>query len=406
MKLTTRSLSLALLLTLILTGCGGGGSSNGGGPNATDPDLIVQTRIDDNTGFINAVKLDEVTEITNANGAEINPLTNLCVYNGELFKTESMMGDKIIKYTIIDGVVQKSGEIAAGEASMPTSIIFASDTKAYVALSGAGKLLIFNPSTMITTGEIDLSAYAMDADGNLGGDDMNPEPSSGIIRDGKLYMGLMQVDSFMTVMCRGRASVVIIDVETDTVLSHITDDRTCSTGRPVMNLSVIMDENNDIYFNNLAGFGFYPDMQSGILRIKDGEDSFDPDYYFSITDLEDLGLGDGQASHFMMDFYAGDGKWYVGLNFPSLVSNPPDYVADRSFEYYELDLYNQTATNLGLPPTNGWATGVVLFGDEYLFGLSTVDGDGLFRYDPATDTADQTPYISTEGLPVVVIDYH
>jgi hypothetical protein len=257
---------------------------------------------------------------------------------------------------------------------------------------------------MTQTGEIDLTPYGMDANGNLGVDDLSPEPSSGIIRDGKLYLGLMQVDSIMTVMPRGEASVVVIDVETDTVLSHISDTRTSSTGRPVNNLSVTMDENNDIYFNNMNGFGYYG-LEAGILRINDGEDAVDADYFFSITGLQGLDLGDGQPSHFMMDYYKGDGKWIAGLSFPALMSNPPDYVADRMFQYYELDLYAQTATNIGLPATNGWTTGIVPYGDQIVFGLSTLEGDGLYRYDPATGTADQTPWITTEGLPVAVIAY-
>ena len=413
MKLTKISLFLALLATLILTGCSGGsssggsssnGSNNGGDTTDTGEEFIIQTRIDDSTGFINYVKLDEVTEITNANGLEVNPATGVCVYNKSIFVSESMMGDKIIKYTVTDGVFEKSGELAAGEGSMPSSIIFASNTKAYAVLLGAGKLLIFNPSTMTQTGEIDLTAYAMDANGNLGGDDMSPEPSSGIIRDGKLYLGLVQVDSIMTVMPRGEASVVIIDIATDTVLSHITDTRTSSTGRPVNNLGVIMDENDDIYINNLAGFGYYG-MDSGILRIKNGEDIFDPDYYFSINGLQGLDLGDGQAACFMVDYYAGDGKWYVAIQFPSLRSNPPDYVADRMFKYYELDVYAQTATDMGLPATNGWTAGIVPYDGQILFGLSTLEGDGLYRYDPSTGAVDQTPWIITEGLPVTVIEY-
>lgn len=213
-----------------------------------------------------------------------------------------------------------------------------------------------------------------------------------------MYLALFQIDTFQTFQCRGKASVLVIDVNTDEVLNHTTDDRTCSTGRPVRNLGVHMDEQGDIYFNNLAGFGYYPGFNSGILRIRSGEDNFDPNYYFSITDLTDL--PDGPASVFISGHYYGEGKLYVSMTFPALASNPPDFANDRNQRIVELDLYNQQATVVELPPTNPWTAGMVKMGEQMMMGLSTTVGDGLFRYTPATGEADASPHIITEGMPV------
>ncbi|MCH9813218.1 MAG: hypothetical protein K0U47_04665 [Epsilonproteobacteria bacterium] len=407
-RFSTYMLTLSLLATVTMTGtgCGGsGGSSSADNQTAKEPDVLVATRIDNETGFINLLNASTSHQSSNSSGIEINPASNVFTYKDDIFMTESMMGDKIVKYTKSNDTFKESGVINAGEGSFPSSMIFVNDTKAYVALSSAGKLLIINPQDMTETGSIDLSVYAMDVNGTMNGSDLNPEPSSGIIRDGKLYMALFQVDNFQTFMCRGKASLVVIDIQSDEVLNHTTDDRTCSTGRPVGNLGIFMDENKDIYVNNLAGFGYYPGNNSGILRIKNGEDNFDPSYYFSITDLENLSVGDGTASVFTAGYYTKEGKLYVTLEFPSLASNPPDYVNDKNYQPFVLDLYSKSATKLDLPASNGWTTGIISYGDEILFGLSTQKGDGLFRFDPETNMGDETPYISTDGLPTYVTNY-
>ena len=404
MNLRKKRLTLSLLGALMLIGCGSDSTSSAQ-ESPKEADVIVATRIDDSTGFINALKADTAHQSTNGNGIEINPLANVFPYKGAIFMAESMMGDKIVKYVKDNETYQNAGVINTGEGSMPSNIIFADDTKAYAGLSNSGKLLVFNPSDMTKIKEIDLSAYALNANGNVDGNDTNPEPTSGVIRDGKLYMAMLQVDSFQTVKCQGKASVIVIDVATDVVLNHAMDDRTCSSARPVANLGIFMDEKKDIYVNNEAGFGFYPGLNSGILRIKNGEDTFDPDYYFSITDLPGLTMGNGQTSGFLIHHYAQNGKLYTALNFPSLYSNPIDYVNDKTFQPYILDIYNQTATKLDLPATNGWTTGIISYGDKVLFGLSALEGDGLYRYDPLTGEGDQTPYISTDGIPTYVINY-
>ncbi len=189
------------------------------------------------------------------------------------------------------------------------------------------------------------------------------------------------------------------------VLNHTTDDRTCSTGRPVSNVGIFMDENKDIYVNNLAGFGYYPGMNSGILRIKNGQDSFDPDYYFSMTDLEGLEMGNGKTTGFTSEFYKDSGELYVTLNIPSLASNPPDYINDKNYQPFMLNVHDKSVSKLNLPETNGWTAGIISYGDKVLYGLSTENGDGLFRYDPVTAEGDQIPYISTVGLPVILFNY-
>lgn len=388
------SLLAALIGSLALAGCSS--SSGGGGPGETaaGADLVTVARIDDTTGFMVAIDGQNDTAVTNANGIELNPTTGIATYNNFVYTLGSFGANKVAKYAFDGTVFTKVAEVDTGENSLPADMIFADDTKAYVNLVSTGELLVVDPGDLSIKKRIDLSAYA------LGEGDNSPEPSDGVIRDGKLYLALAQVDSIQTIQCQGGASVLIIDVATDTVEKHLQDERTCSTGRMQPSGGLILDELGDIYVPNLAGYGFHPGKVSGFLRIKNGAEAFDPDYFFPVTGME-TNLPDMPAAYSYLDEYAGDGLLYSTLFIPALSSNPPDFVNDKNYIPYRLDLRNKTATRIDIPATVGWAASVIKYKDKIIFGLLTDDGAGLYRYDPAsgTDTGDQTPYITTEGSP-------
>jgi hypothetical protein len=257
-------------------------------------------------------------------------------------------------------------------------------------------LLVFDQTDLSITKRIDLSPWAMDANGEFGGDDTNPEPAAGVIRDGKLYLALAQIDSFSTWSCRGKASMLIIDAATDEILSHISDDRTCTSGNLSPNNGLILDENGDIYVNNLASFGYYPGLNSGYLRINNGEDVFDPDYYFSVTDLTGLDVSGGFASYAYNGAYMSGGEYYTTLMVPAMTSNPPDYVNDKNYVPYVLNLWDQTATKLNMQPSNGWGTFAIDYNGEIVYALTTVNGTGLYYAD------EETPFVTLEGNPFMV----
>lgn len=385
-------------MLIMLAGCGSSSDGVDGVSSAGQADLAVVTRIDDTTGFINLVNGAVDTSVSNANGTEVYPSTGLFYYNGYLYATGSMNDDKLTKYAVNDGnTLTKVAETTVydGGGSIPTNITFVDDTKAYLELPGVGELVVFSPEDLTITHRIDLSAYAMDANGEFGGDDINPEPSGGVLRDGKFYLALNQFDTFSTYRCRGKASVLIIDITTDQILKHISDDRTCSSGITSPSLGLVLDENNDIYVMNCASYGYYPGFNAGFLRINDGEDDFDPDYYFSITDLQDLDVPGGEVSYAYNHVYLSNGNLYTTLFVPGLTSNPPDYINDKNYVPYVLNLWEQTATKLNMEPTNGWGTHVIRYNDNIVYGMATVNGTGLYY-------ADETmPFVTLDGNPFI-----
>lgn len=361
----------------------------------SSPDLAVITRIDDQTGFLVAIDTQNDTVVTNANAAEVeDPFINLFSYNGTIYTTGSLRSDKIVKYSYNGTTFVKDVEISAGEASVPTAMIFVNDSKSYVTLFNTGEILVVNPSDLSIDKRIDISEYA------LGEGDINPEPTSGIIKDGKLYVTMSQIDDVLTFKCQAGASVLKIDVATDTVEKHIQDPRSCASGEMGgSSTGIFVDEIGDIYVNNQSSFGFYPDLPPhGLLRIRDGAEEFDPDYFFPLGNKVLEGFDGFFADYAYRPIYAGDGKVYTLLVSAALGSNPPDYAKDKNNLPYRLDIRNQTITPIDIPRTNGWSDQII-HDDRVLFGMLTDNGPGLYRYDPSSGTniGDQTPHISTAG---------
>ena len=231
---------------------------------------------------------------------------------------------------------------AVGSLSFPGSpnvveIIFASDTKAYaVTCASRGQLIVFNPSTMSVTKEIDLSPYAEG--------DKDPDGGNGLVRDGKLFLPLNQAKSMKEILATP-AQVAVIDVATDKVEKVIKDDRATSLGM-VGHTSPVMDEAGNIYFHTgpraammcqfMPGKGY----KDGLLRIKKGETDFDKGFYMSLQTTDGAEVG----SYGMSMIYGGNGKIYTFLYKPSLVKDPNDqtYIVNKCYVPYEIDVNKKT----------------------------------------------------------------
>lgn len=388
-----KKMALSCLIAATLNACSSDSGSGDSDTGSKTPDLVAVTRIDNETGFIVAIDGKNDTEIKNTHGLEINPSTGVFTQGKFVYTTGSLGSDKIAKYSFDGKNFQLEHELTTGEGVLPSSLIFVNETKAYLTLVKAGELAVINPQDLSITKRLDLSAYA------LGEGDNNPEPSSGVIRDGKLFLGLSQIDSFQTYKCQGGASVLIIDVASDRVEKHIQDPRACSSGTPEPSEGLILDEIGDIYVINSGAFGYYPGLKSGYLKIKNGAQEFDQNYFFNITDLALSGVPGERAAYPYREYYAGDGQVYANMMIPGLTSSPPNYAEDKNYLAYRLDLRNQTTTKIDVPPTTGWSASIVEYRDKIIFASETNQGRGLFYYDPSsgTDTGDQSPSLISEG---------
>ncbi len=303
-----------------------------------------------------------------------------------------METDLMTKYSHIDNRIVKQGELLMPPQSGATSIV-THGNKAYVALGMLGKIMILDHSTMKKTGEIDISEY--------GRGDQNPDPASMIIRDDLLYVGLTQmVGGFMPAADRAKADVLIIDTKTDKAVKMITEEKSgiSTPTRPIDPKSIFIDENNDIYIACIGAWGAHPNHKTGILRIKSGETEFDPNYVFTLNDVDVIGENNS-LSYLQYVHYAGNGKLYATANFMAYHSDPANYIEDRTVVPVEIDLKTKTVTKLDLPRSNSYGVAIGQFKQDIVFGLATNSDNGFFTYNVQSGTTSSHAIVKTQGYP-------
>lgn len=394
MKNMMMKMMIGLCAALALMGCGD--DSAAAGADAGKAAFVLGMGIGSGS-FYGTVALAQGSE-DGADFYEHDAQSVPFSYGRWVFIAEVVDGsDNITRYTLDENnVMGNPVQLDFPGGSQPANMFFVSKTKAFVSLSGAGKLAVINPEAMKQTGSIDISKYAAGGDGN-------PDPTSGMLRDGLLFVNLSQKSSLYSAWDTA-ACVLVVDATADTVVKMITDGRASALGGlDDGTRAVVMDERGDIYVYSNAVWGYQAGLDDGFLRIKKGETKFDPDYYFSVAKAKVEGVAGNAATYGLAFAYAGGGVAYSMLQIPALTSNPPDYVNDHNYQPVKIDLYNKTIAALPVPPSTGWASmGVVLEEDgNLLLGMSTAAGNGIYRYHPATSVFDSALVLKTTGAPTM-----
>jgi hypothetical protein len=137
-------------------------------------------------------------------------------FGGKIYVVNRLNADNI---QIIDPAqgftTPANAQVSTGNGTNPQDIAFVSGTRAYVSrLEKTARLLILNPTTLATLGELDLSARikASDHDGS-------PEPTYMLVLNGLLYVTLQHLDNFVPV---APGEIVVIDPSSDRVVTVIT----------------------------------------------------------------------------------------------------------------------------------------------------------------------------------------
>lgn len=343
-------------------------------------------------GYVGTLKDLSVGSFTNARSRQFNEYPFITVHKDYVFVIPNKRGDVVKRlHREINGMLIETGSMTLPSNSQSITIVVESDTKAYCSLQNTGKIAVFNPTTMQISSYIDLTSYAIG--------DGSPDPSVMALRNGKLYVACVQTSDGYT--STKPAQMLIIDVNNNQITSA-TDNRTSWCGSIDEKYSLMFDESGDLYVFCTASYGFVPGQKSGYLRIKNGQATFDPTYFFNVSDLNIVGIPNGKVDYLQHMHYFGNGIAYSTGNIYALASNPPNYVTDRTMGSFKVDLYNKTITKLDLPYSNGYAASINIFENKILFGLATATGVGIYTYDPATNTTSKNPVVTTQGDPSLI----
>lgn len=323
--------------------------------------------------------------------------TPIALESGNVYAFPDYMGNtkaEITRYNL-DGAGKwvKKGALPIPAGASACCVVEQNSEKAYVSLQGLGVVMAFNPTTMTKITDIDLNSLKQS--------DTNVSPAAMIIRDGKLFVGLNQMNAqFMPV--RNNIELAVIDTETDRVEKHIVNTTLGMSfaTRPIDPKSIFVDENKDIYINCIGAFGFLPQFPGGIVRIKNGSTDIDSDYSIRLDQTEVAGLSTKHADFLSTVFYAGDGKLYAYANSfgldPNGLSNP--YVSLTNVPVV-IDLERKTASVInGLEISNPQGIAIAKHKNLIVFGSANKKANGFYTYNPATKEV-TGPVMQVKGNP-------
>lgn len=391
-------LALSFVAASVLAACGNDSSSSASDDGEYKREFATSISTGE-TMFIGTMSLDHTDDL-GKDFVEVGTRAGVVYYDNSLFIADLDVGS-ISRYSLAEN--NKLGKVTA-KLSLPGTwvnhIYFVNDEKAY--LGGMlDSLIIINPKTMKKTGAIDLSKYK-DKDALV------VSPGTGVIVDGRLYVGLLQnVSDYAT---GNEAQVAIIDVKKDEVVAVAKDDRVAAVGS-------LDDSQNQaftvidgyIYCYSNASWGYAPGQVDGFLRIKVGETKFDKDYAWYIT--KDVAIdGITKKDNFKYLSPASnekDGVVYAFLNVMVDLKQAwtdMDSYHNNTCKPVQLNLAKKTIKALPIGYSSSWASYGKYVEDDgkVVFAVSTEeDGNAYFRYDPKTDKAEKIA--KSEQIPMWIV---
>lgn len=293
-----------------------------------------------------------------------------------------------------DGTITKSGEMELPINSLASHGMIVSPEKGYLGTM-TGKVLVFNPTTMKLTGEIDISSYAIE---NV----LVPAIGAPFVDGDIVYMPLWQVDANRMPVGDPLIDMLVVDLKTDSVIKRIqeTTSGLTNAGYPYgVQHNCFKDEKGDVYYIAGGAFSIDPKYKTGILRIKNGTTEIDPDYNWVFNDQTIEGEN-GMARWLVATHYLGNGKLYGYADIPDYWVNPamPDWVHDRSIISLEIDIWNKTVKKLPIPRTSAYSTHVSPYDDLMLFSVFGDKDSGFYTYDPKTGEVSDGAVINMPGF--------
>ena len=362
--------------------------------------LETSVKNEDGMSGVSYIQLTDKLEgsIGNTQGEQIEFGASVQVAGNDVYLFDTMKGVGGITRWSYDPATKKltkGTNLPAPAGSMVGHLEKVSDTKAYLPLYGQGVVWIINPKTMEKTGEIALNQYAHG--------DTNPEPAMGLIRDGKYYVCLNQVDSgqgWQPYADYQQSDVAIIDIQTDKVEKIASEKATGLTfpTRPMSQCSGMLftNEAGDLYIATSGYFGFNPaNTKCGFLCIPKGATEFDTNRSWDISTTPIEGY-EHKAATVINTQYIGNNKVaaYVGIR--ELNGQNP-YIAKNVMAVI-IDLSAKTIKKIdGIPFSDGHSIAIGKLENKAVFAAFGTDKAGLFTFDPTTGAVQQV--LSTVGNP-------
>lgn len=222
-------------------------------------------------------------------------------------------------------------------------------------------------------------------------------PSSAKVIGSYLFVSYFLFDADGAMVKENEAHVAVYSYPGLELQKTISDDRASNIGRYYSEYGMVADEAGDIYTMSSSSFacGYYPvpTVNSGVLKINNGETKFDEDYYIDFETLSD--------GYKLNDiYYAKNGKAVVRILKDDSNSWSTYVPLSESpvLEFGILDLYNKKFTKLSgdMELSGGGWNGVALVeGNTVYVGVSNANYSGIYVID--VDKATVTEGADVDG---------
>lgn len=379
-----------ITLTITLIGCSDDTPTKKDDPNPITLNFGITTvsgAWPNQTSYIQGVEDLNFSTIGNEKALELNGNSGTVSYNKALYASPFGAPATLVKYSFNDnGNTIEEERIVVPGANTFSTVYFESESVAYASVAGGiSKLIIFNPTTMRITGEVPLTSITK----------RFPEATRTyyldmMARDSKLFMGLHYENNFAPL--NDSAYVAVIDLNQKVVEKIIADKRTGMVfGGQAANTGMIKASNGDIYVQGLGTKLSGGNSPSGLLKISNGQTSFDPNYFM------DMQNATGNVCY-------GIYQTPNGRSFTAKVEDETDFyefkTGEPQFKYFELDLENKSSLGAvpGLPTTYGSRRMIILpyKDNKLLFTTATNDENAVFSFDTTSNTSSKL-FTSTGG---------
>ncbi len=320
------------------------------------------------TTYVQGLTDLNITTLDNKKATELSSFASQWSYSGAVYLSAFGAPATLTKYTFdAAGKAVVAGKLVVAGANTFSSVEFVSNTEAYASVGGGlARVIKFNPSSLQTTGEINLTSALKTGAASTYYLGMKA-------RDGKLFLGVQYFDSKFNPL-DDVAHVIVIDLATAKVDKVINDNRTSNiflAGSSVSGFA--LDAAGDLYIQG-QGSGNAP---SGILRIKKGSTDFDASYFLNLKsatgkDCSGLYILNGQA-------------------FTTQIQDPTDAYEFNgpNYRYYKVDLAGQRSLgdlSSTLPNIFGSSTSIMRAFDNQniTFVVSGKSENAIYTYNVAT----------------------
>ena len=375
-QLAQRGAQIAAIgLAIVCAGCSADAATEPGADTERGPAYLLMHTVstdDDRQNYVHVVPSLDVGELDDSKGREMNGLARSFVMGGDVYIADGE-ALSVERFEVANDLTLKpKGKVSfanRGLTFFSDGSLFVSDERAYYMNTEQLEVIVWNPKTMEITGSIDLSSLKVSDYADFG--------VVGSTRVGDRLFVTYWNDDWVAGKMDPSVTVAILSTTEDKLLGSMRDER-CAHAWP----GSVLPDGNFYIAGTAAGADWplvleAPPAPNCVLRVLEGESSFDPDFVKQMDDILDPLTG-GNTFEYASEL----GGVVVWAHEQDEFADADDFYARSVWRPLLVDPEKWTSQVIDDSLTNvGWLGDTIVVDGEAHFTTTTADGQGeLVRY--------------------------